>query len=146
VPSDAYITQGCWFGGLVLVLGSIATATHQTITLHRFGTQKDNLETLRKLLTSRTRRKAQGGNQGTVRASRLAIFVWQVPVMMLRLGVYLFLIGLLVLLWDISGVNRDYYSAPNLKVRIIQSDLHDLVFFFWPSSSLSNWVLPTRIY
>lgn len=93
----------CWYGALMFIIASIASATQQGIMLQRFATHPDYLRRLRSLL-------GRGRNPRPVQ-----IFVWQVPVMMLRFGIYLLLIGLLIHLWH--PVVGDRESSPDrLKV------------------------------
>jgi hypothetical protein len=88
VPSDAHATLGCWFGGLMLILGSIATATQQCITLYRYSTLGDpGMENLKTMLNG---------------SLYLSVYVWQLPVMMLRFGIIAFVVGLFLLLWQAS--------------------------------------------
>ncbi|KAI1473277.1 uncharacterized protein F4812DRAFT_45042 [Daldinia caldariorum] len=108
VPEDAYDTKGCWYVGLILIVSSIASATQQAITLHRFNTLPNSLSVLRKLLRSPNDEK---------RASILAVYVWQLPVMFLRLGIFLFIIGMFFLLWNAARVGQDL-SLPNLQIAV----------------------------
>ncbi|KAI1377861.1 hypothetical protein F4677DRAFT_28468 [Hypoxylon crocopeplum] len=112
VPVDAYATQGCWYCGLILILASVATATQQAVTLHRFRARQDSLVYLRKLL--RSRRTIEGRD---AKPSKLAMYVWQLPVMSLRLGIYLFILGMLLLIWDAAQVGQGL-SLPNLGIAV----------------------------
>ncbi|KAI0376034.1 hypothetical protein F5Y04DRAFT_226259 [Hypomontagnella monticulosa] len=108
VPTDAYATHGCWYAGLMFILASIATATQQAITLYRFKAVGDNLEHLRNL----HRKRGEGTD-----VSSLSVYVWQLPVMFLRFGVYLFILGMLLFLWGAVRVDHDVV-LPNLRTAI----------------------------
>lgn len=114
---SAYSTQGCWFGGLMLIISSITIATQQSITLHRFSTHVNDLRNLRGLLGY------QDTPAGIWRPRKIQLYVWQMPVMMLRFGIYLFLVGLFLLLWKAARPNGHSWSMPDLKVSSIDMSI-----------------------
>jgi len=94
----------------MFIIASITIATQQSITLHRFSA---NSESLRHLQTRLGFREGD-----TIKPRYLALFVWQLPVMMLRFGIYLFLVGLLVLVWVLARPGIEQWSKSDLKVAI----------------------------
>ncbi|KAK3345956.1 hypothetical protein B0T25DRAFT_266226 [Lasiosphaeria hispida] len=92
----------CWYGGLLFSIASIATATQQSITLHRY---RNTPKRLRRIL------KRQEADSWHL----MRVFVWQIPVMMLRFGLYLYLIGLFIFLWHAAYQDGLWYPE-RLKI------------------------------
>lgn len=76
-----------WYCALMFVIASVASSTQQGIMLQRFASHRDYLRRLRALL----------GRDHSPRPIQL--FIWQIPVMMLRFGIYSLLFGLFFHIW-----------------------------------------------
>ncbi|KAF7531684.1 hypothetical protein G7054_g8630 [Neopestalotiopsis clavispora] len=83
-----WATKGLWYGSLIMDLTSISLATQQSLALNRICCYSDRWARIRAMLG-----KPQG-SQGIVRPSWTQIYVWQVPIMLLNIGLILFLAGL----------------------------------------------------
>ncbi|EUC44639.1 hypothetical protein COCMIDRAFT_76143, partial [Bipolaris oryzae ATCC 44560] len=94
------------YSALILSLTSISIGTQQSIALYRIGGHEDGLETLQALLKS-----PRGKN-----ASKLQLYIWQVPVMMLNIAILVFLIGLMVLIWARAAEQPSWDQ--DMRVRI----------------------------
>lgn len=94
---------GIWFAGLILTLTSIYIATHQSIALHRLGNSDSGVD---KLVNS------MGYGRATIRKSQ--VLVWQMPVMLLNLSIFVFIIGLLCQVLNTYKVTRK-----DLEVRVV---------------------------
>lgn len=92
IDDSPWSTRALWFSGLAFTVGSISSATQQAITLYRFSSQEDACHRIRKVLGHRNR-------HGRWRPKMMHVYIWQVPVICLRVGILLFLIGLIILLW-----------------------------------------------
>ncbi|KAL4742386.1 hypothetical protein BDV11DRAFT_180753 [Aspergillus similis] len=82
----------CWYSGLVLVLMAVATATQQNIALARAKVSPKGWSYLRSILD------VEGEEIGSIkqRPSRVQLYIWQVPVMMLNFSNVLLVLGILV--------------------------------------------------
>lgn len=101
VSASPWPTKAAWYSGLMITIGALCSATSQSITLFRFSTSGRDLELIRRVL------RGQKDHQGRWRPNPVAMYVWQVPVMMLIFGIVLFIVGLLFLLWDLARESRD---------------------------------------
>lgn len=68
---------------------------------------------LHALLESRTRRNS---------ASRLQVYVWQMPVMLLNISIALLMVGLLILIWDRAADTAAWND--DMKVRAVIAFSH----------------------
>lgn len=93
----------------MFIIASIATATQQSIILHRFHSHEDPTERLKDMLGYQCHKP----NHWHPRLAQL--FIWQIPIMMLRFGVYMFLIGMSILLWN-AAYNQGDWSSSDWKV------------------------------
>lgn len=102
-----WVVPALWYSGLVFIIASVATATQQSITLSRLTCLPGHEEYIRDMLGSE---KNEGGC--TIYKPRKGItFIIQIPVMMLRFGVYFFLVGLGVLLGYAAWEQGDIFSS-----------------------------------
>ncbi|KAL9082218.1 MAG: hypothetical protein Q9159_006614 [Coniocarpon cinnabarinum] len=100
----SWSVRSLWYAGLVCTIGSISVATQQSISLYRFSATKNGLKHIRSVLGGRE------NERGVREPGAFQVYVWQVPVMLLRFGIVLFLLGLWVLLWSMaSHTNGDLY-------------------------------------
>jgi len=97
----------------MFAVASIATATQQTITLHRFRNHPGQV------------RRVLGQDENVHSASHsmgIRVFVWQIPVMMLRFSIYSYLAGLLIFLWHAALVGKEGeggWDYRDFKVAVI---------------------------
>ncbi|KAM0321599.1 hypothetical protein ACHAQA_010025, partial [Verticillium albo-atrum] len=100
------LVKATWYSALALSVASVAAASQQLVALHRLSTHDDDLKILRAMLAGT--KDAAGGSQPVAEAavkrlSFLQAYLWQIPVMMLNGGLYLFFCGLcLVAYWDFT--------------------------------------------
>ncbi|PSN64505.1 hypothetical protein BS50DRAFT_678595 [Corynespora cassiicola Philippines] len=81
-----------WYSALVFSLASIATSAQQSVALTRLGSHPEGLKKTRELL---------GNNLGAGwEPNKLQLFIWQTPLSMLNTSVVMFMIGLVVLVWQ----------------------------------------------
>jgi hypothetical protein len=99
------IILGIWYPALLLALGAIATASQQAVMLTRLRNYNDGPQRLRKMLG-----KLEGGSW---RPRKLQLFVWQSPAMLQNASIYMFVAGLVVLIWKAS---MNPWSNDQLKV------------------------------
>lgn len=88
VPEDAFQTKALWFVGLGFVLGSVTTATQLCIALYR--------------LSALDERGWQDLKEAFESSVARSLYVWQIPLLMLRLGILSITIGTMMLLWQPS--------------------------------------------
>jgi hypothetical protein len=83
-----WATKGLWYGSLIVDLTSISLATQQSLALNRICCSSDRFQRIRTMLgTSKD-------GQGISKPRWTQIYVWQVPIMLLNIGLILFLAGL----------------------------------------------------
>lgn len=96
----------------MFIIASTAGATQQSIMLHRFASHPDHLRRLRALL-------GRGDCPRPVK-----IFVWQIPVVMLRFRIYLLLNALFSYLWH-AAFRDGKRHCEELKVNVPITALPD---------------------
>lgn len=106
-----WVVTALWYSGLVFIIASVATATQQSITLSRLTCLPGHEEYIRDMLGYKA-------NEGSMeyKPRKGITFIVQIPVMMLRFGVYFFLVGLGVLLGYAAWEQGDIFSSET-KVR-----------------------------
>ena len=107
--SSASIILSMWYCALLLALGTIATASQQAVMLTRLSSYTDGPERVCRMLG-----KLEGGSW---RARKLQLFIWQSPVMLQNGSIYMFIAGLVVLVWKVA---MDQWSTDHLKVCYIR--------------------------
>ncbi|KAL3469129.1 hypothetical protein BJX99DRAFT_265485 [Aspergillus californicus] len=87
------IARICWYSGLVVVLTAVTLATQQNIALTRAKVSPKGWIYLHSILN------VYGENIGSTeqRPSRVQLYIWQVPVMLLNFSNLLLVIGILAL-------------------------------------------------
>jgi hypothetical protein len=103
--TGGFIILGIWYPALLLALGAIATASQQAVMLTRLRNYDDGPQRLRKMLG-----KLEGSSW---RPRKLQLFVWQSPAMLQNASIYMFVVGLVVLIWKVA---IDHWSTDQLKV------------------------------
>jgi hypothetical protein len=109
--NSASIIMGIWYSALLLALGTIATASQQAVMLTRLNTYTDSPQRVRKMLG-----KLEGGSW---KPRKMQLFIWQSPVMLQNASIYMFIAGLVVLVWKSA---MTHWSADQLKVSCIFVD------------------------
>ena len=89
IGSSPWTAKAVLYASLILSLGAVSIGSQQSIALSRFGGQQGGLDKLQELLKN---------NKAT--ASRRQLYIWQLPVMILNVSILLFLIGLLIIIWN----------------------------------------------
>ncbi|KAJ8112382.1 hypothetical protein OPT61_g5236 [Boeremia exigua] len=107
IEETPWTATAVFYASLILSLATVASASQQSIALHRYGTHSQGLVMLRKSLASSSNK----------RASRLQIYVWQMPVMLLNVSITLLIVGLFILIWDRVAQTTDW--TDNLKVAVV---------------------------
>lgn len=117
-----WIVTALWYSGLVFIIASVATATQQSITLSRLTCLPDHDVRIRDMLGYQKRpgtieEARPRSRPRNVYLPRFGItFIVQIPVMMLRFGIYFFLVGLGVLLGHTAWEHGNVFSSET-KVR-----------------------------
>ncbi|KAH7000322.1 hypothetical protein EDB80DRAFT_723711 [Ilyonectria destructans] len=109
VDNAPWTTKALFYSTLILSLASISAATQQSIALYRIGGNDSGLEVLQNLLKRR----------GSQNASRLQAYTWQMPVMLLNVGIFLFLLGLMILIWNRAA--QDLTWDQHSKIAFVAS-------------------------
>ncbi|KAJ6260754.1 hypothetical protein Dda_4983 [Drechslerella dactyloides] len=99
-----------FYGSLILSLVAIATGSQQSIALYRLGESQSALEKLQKLLRSK---------KDPSKLSSAQRYLWQVPVMLLNVSVLVFLVGLMILIWERAAVMPSWDD--DMKVAFVAS-------------------------
>lgn len=100
-----------WCASLLFALTSIGSAANQTIIIHRLSVYPDGLARIQKLLGNGT-----ASHNSQIGVGALQMWIWQTPAALLNGSLYLFIAGLLGLIWDISNIGRSDTSASGNKV------------------------------
>jgi hypothetical protein len=85
INAAPWTSKACFYAALVLSLTAIFSGSQQSIALHRIGGK------------TATRLRHHMWNR---RDKEFVAYIWQLPVMMLNISIWLLLIGLLILIWD----------------------------------------------
>ena len=93
ISSSPWTTRAVWYGSLILSMSSISVSTHQVITLHRIGSHPEALEKIRLIL-------GKNVDGGAMKPRSSQLYVWQIPVMLLTVSIALFIIGLVILVFQ----------------------------------------------
>ncbi|KAF3047415.1 hypothetical protein E8E12_004575 [Didymella heteroderae] len=107
VAEAPWTAISAFYASLILSLATVASASQQSIALYRFGAHSQGLVMLQKSLASGTNRGA---------ASRLQIYVWQMPVMLLNISIMLLIVALFILIWDRAAQTIDWTGDMSIAV------------------------------
>ncbi|KAF2092778.1 hypothetical protein NA57DRAFT_81927 [Rhizodiscina lignyota] len=94
-----HTVRGVWYGGLAMALVAIALAMQQSVALQRLSSNDSGMEKLR---LSFGYPSPSGWKPRFVH-----VFIWQIPVMLLNVSIFLFILGLLILMEDFKGMRAD---------------------------------------
>lgn len=86
---ESKIARGLWYGGLLIALTAVTLAMQQSIALHRVINSTEGLACLRSCLGK------QSGGVWTPRP--VQVLIWQMPVMLLNVSIFIFVVGLITL-------------------------------------------------
>ncbi|KIV79109.1 hypothetical protein PV11_06694 [Exophiala sideris] len=97
IPPQPWTLKSSWYSGLLFALVSICIATQQSVALHRLASNEDGLLRLCTVLSYK--------QAGRLQPRYLQIFIWQASVMLLNISIFLFLLGLVILVYQevVSG-------------------------------------------
>lgn len=123
-----WVVSALWYSGLVLIIASVATATQQSITLSRLACLRDYDDRIKNMLgylkqdCDEESHPRSGPRQEDFHPRFGITFVVQIPVMMLRFGIYFFLVGLGVLLGYAAWEQGNVFTSET-KVRKHKKDI-----------------------
>ena len=103
--SFPWTTRAIWYSSLVMALISITTSTQQSILLHRMGSHAEGLNRLQNLL--RSKNAIAAGGVVPAKARPIQLYVWQIPVNLLNVSIFLFIIGLAIQIFAMAFRARD---------------------------------------
>ena len=108
-PSQPWTLKSAWYSGLLLALVSICIATQQSVALHRLAGNEDGLVRLCRILSYK--------QNGRLKPRYLQIFIWQASVMLLNISIFLFLLGLVIVVYQevVNGSEDARVSLPDLS-------------------------------
>lgn len=108
-PDFQSTVTGIWYAALVFALTSIATSAHQAVALNRLGSHPAGVSKLRDLL-------GKEGNDGTWRARKLELFIWQTPLSLLNTSIIFYAVGLGILVWSSVAEGGTDWTWNDIKV------------------------------
>jgi len=96
---------GLWYCAILLAVVAIASASQQAVMLSRLSSYSDGMQRVRNML---------GTLEGQHRVpQKLQLFIWQTPVMLQNGSIYMFIAGLVALVWIST---RENWSSAQIKV------------------------------
>jgi len=117
-----------------MTLTSICLATQQGVALNRISGYANSLERLRAMLGTDS---SPVSNSTTPNWDQL--YVWQTPIMLLNVSVILFIVGLIIMVFD--ELARDLWSERSIKVgRLRRSSGWDLLLTKANGGRWSYWL------
>ncbi|EHK43865.1 hypothetical protein TRIATDRAFT_319205 [Trichoderma atroviride IMI 206040] len=135
------VVKSLWYGSLVLSITAIASASQQLVCLNRLSTYIDGLSLLRKLLSG-----TEDVTAGTVTPGRSLrveqAYLWQIPVMLMNGGLYVFTIGLCVFVIDKAQrlLQQQYLKGVEMMVLFAIILLFGLFNYAVSSVALYLWI------
>ncbi|EXA53642.1 hypothetical protein FOVG_01380 [Fusarium oxysporum f. sp. pisi HDV247] len=117
IDDSPWTTRALFYSALILSLVSVSAGSQQSIALYRLGGHDIGLTTLRTLLKG-------SGKQG---ASKLQLYVWQMPIMLLNVSILLFVIGLMILIWDRAAMQSSWDQDPKIALVASIAGLYALI-------------------
>lgn len=122
VDQIPWATAGLWYGALLINLTSICLATQQGVSLNRLSGYSDSLSRIRNSLGSQTSQFAPV----VVAPHWDQLYVWQTPIMLLNVSVVLFIVGIVILLFNSLGSVVWSDRVVKVKARLSPSYYMDL--------------------
>jgi len=99
ITPQPYSVRSVWYSGLLFALISITVAVQQSVALHRLNSNQDGLAKLRSMLSYK--------HAGVLKARYSQVYIWQTPVMLLNVSIFLFLIGLVIVVFRTGDTAED---------------------------------------
>lgn len=110
------IVKALWYSVLVMSLVSVAAASQQLVAIQRLRSHRDGPRITRQLLSGDL--EVDNSVQAPAQVSSWQGFIWQIPVMLLNGSLYLFVTGLLTLVYyEATGQLNWAKDAGSLLVR-----------------------------
>jgi hypothetical protein len=88
-----WTAKALFYATLVLSLFAVTTGFQQSVTLMRYSKHPEGLALLQKQFQTASK----------TAAGRVHLFVWQIPIMLVNISIGMFLLGVLILVWDIAA-------------------------------------------
>jgi hypothetical protein len=114
VTESPWSTKALWYSGLLFSMAAITTGGVHTAGLHRLGCHPEWHEKLRETLGTPIK-----GDENRWRPRLLQPIIWQTPNLMLKISITCFLVGLVILIWDIAGSTGVTWMNDDVKARLI---------------------------
>ena len=111
IASTPWIVKAAFYCGLMFAMTAIVTAGVHSAGLYRLGCHPDWSAKLRETLG-----ELDANRPGGWKPSIMQPIIWQIPGLMLKLGIGSFLIGLAILVWDAARANGMRWSSDDTKV------------------------------
>ncbi|KAK4499144.1 hypothetical protein PRZ48_009656 [Zasmidium cellare] len=106
------ITLACWYSALLMILISITTATQQHNTLQKIASRSDSALRLQDLL----KRRSAPSKPAT--PDFMQHFIWQTPIMLLNIGIPLYIVGLLGLVFS-QPLLGEFATQDTIAVKVV---------------------------
>jgi hypothetical protein len=103
------IVPTIWLTSLLFALTSIGTATNQAIAIHRLAAYPDGSARLRAIL-------GDGRPPPNARVDSWQMWTWHIPAAFLNGSLYLFVIGLAALFWNVGNFGAVGSASGDVKV------------------------------
>jgi hypothetical protein len=94
------VVKVLWYGSLALSISAIAAGSQQLICLNRINTYRNSSGILRKLLSGMDDSLANDVNPPIRTIRKYQAYLWQIPVMQMNGGLYVYAFGLCTLVVD----------------------------------------------
>ena len=104
--TPSQLPSGLWYGSLVLSLAAICLAMQQSVALSRLSSYNDYASRIRALLGQKLLSKDSDRGETWV-PSKLQLYFWQTPIMLLNFGILVFVVGLGMMIFENrKGANK----------------------------------------
>ena len=97
--TPSQLPSGLWYGSLVLSLAAICLAMQQSVALSRLSSYNDYASRIRALLGQKLLSKDSDRGETWV-PSKLQLYFWQTPIMLLNFGILAFMVGLGIMVFE----------------------------------------------
>ena len=102
-----------FYSALILALVSVVAGSQQSILLHRIGGHSQGFSALRLLLQGKL-------TNHVMQPSKIQLYVWQLPIMLHNVSVLLFIIGLMILIWDLAAIRPAWDQDMKVSFSILR--------------------------
>ncbi|KAE9375873.1 hypothetical protein N431DRAFT_556199 [Stipitochalara longipes BDJ] len=114
ITESPWSTKALWYCGLLFAMAAITTGGVHSAGLHRLSCHPLWHEKLREALGTPI-----NGDSSRWRPRTLQPIIWQTPNTMLKLSITCFLVGLVILIWDIAENTGVSWMNNDMKVAIL---------------------------